>query len=272
MKCASVILALLTICIAGCNCDGNSLVCTFVNASTSSTTGTASGIWSGTDSASGEQLTGLINANGLADFMRSDGVQFIGTAQTSGTTLDIALDGYTQYGYEFSDGSTFGTGTFSGTFSSGSTISGSLQFTTEDNSTLTSTWSLTFDSLYNTASSLETISGTYTDDIAAVSDGVDPLSGSSVTISSSGALYAQGSTDGCVANGTITVTNASYDLYQVSYTFANCAGSYAVLNDVQFTGLVELNTRASPEAMIIAATGEATTGAYYGIVSDLSAD
>lgn len=271
MRCVHTILALLMICIAGCNCDGNSLVCTFVNASTSATTGTAAGIWSGTDSESGLQLTGFINANGQADFIRSDGVQFVGTAQVNGTGLDIALNGYTQYGYQFSDGSTFGTGTLSATFSSGSTISGTLEFTTADNTTIDGSWSLTFNSLYNTASSLDTIGGTYTDNLAAVSDGLDPLAGSSVTISSSGVLYAQGSTDDCVANGTITVTNASYDLYQVSYTFANCSGSYTVLNGVSFTGLAELNTSAAPAVMVIAVTGESTTGAYYGIVSDMSA-
>ncbi len=270
MKCVHTILALSMICIAGCNCTGNSLACSFVKASTSSTTGTAAGIWSGTDSESGLQLTGLINANGQADFIRSDGVQFVGTAQVTGTTLDIALDGYTQYDYQFSDGSTFGTGTFSGTFDSGSTISGSLQFTTEDTTTISSSWSLTFASLYNTASSLGTVSGTYTDHLAAVSDGLDPLSGSSVTISSSGVLYAQGSTDGCVANGTVTVTNASYDLYQVSYTLGDCSGSYAALDGVPFTGMAELNTNESPDQIIIAVTGEGTTGAYYGIVSDLS--
>ncbi len=261
--------ALLLTCIAGCNCQGK-LACTFLDASASTTTGTAAGIWTGTDSVSGLQLTGFINADGQADVIRSDGVQFVGTAQVSGTALTITLNGYTQYDYQFSDGSTFGTGTFSGTFSSGSTISGTLQFTTADDTGISSTWSLTFDSLYNTASSLSAVSGTYTDNLAGVSDGLDPLSGSSVTISSSGVLYAQGSTDGCVANGTISVTNASYDLYQVSYTFADCSGSYAVLNGVQFSGLAELNTDASPQEIVLAVTGESTTAAYYGIVSDLS--
>ena len=118
----------LVACLAGCNCEHNQLVCTFENSSTS-TTGSAAGIWTGTDSASGLELTGFISANGQADFIRSDGVQFVGTAQVSGTTLEIALDGYTQFGYEFPDGSSFGIGTFSGTYSNASSISGGLQFT-----------------------------------------------------------------------------------------------------------------------------------------------
>ncbi len=264
------LLVLLTVGVAGCNCDGNS-VCTLLTSSASTTTATtsAAGIWTGTDSATGLELTGFINANGQADFIRSDGAQFVGTAQLSNTALDLALAGYTQYGYQFSDGSTTGTGTFSGTFSSGSSISGSLQFATADGTTVDSTWSLTFESLYDTASSLTAISGTYTDRLAAVSNGIDPMSGSSVSISSAGVLYAQGSTDDCVVNGTVTVVNASYDLYQVSYTYANCSGSAAVLNGIEFTGMAEPNPNVSPGELIIAVTG-AGTSADYGIVSELT--
>lgn len=268
----TAVLSLLLVCLAGCNCEGNVLCTKFTSASTtsSSTTGSAAGIWTGTDSATNLELTGYVDANGNADFIRSDGVQFIGTAEVSGTTLDIALSGYTQFGYEFSDGSSFGTGSFSGTFTAGSTISGTVDFTTADDTTIDSSWSLTFDSLYSTASSLDTIGGSYTDNLAAVSDGVDPLSGASLTISSAGVLYAQGSADGCVANGTVTVISASADLYQVSYTLANCTGAQAVLNDASFSGLAELNTDASPLALVIAVTGESSSGTYYGIVSEVS--
>lgn len=266
------VLPLLTLCIAGCNCDGNVLCTKFNSASTSTstTTGSAAGIWTGTDSATNLELTGYIGANGQADFIRSDGVQFVGTAQVSGTTLNIALNGYTQYGYSFSDGAVFGTGSFSGTFASGSTLSGSVDFTTADDTSIDSSWSLTFDALYNTASSLDTVSGTYTDNLAAVTDGLDPLSQASLTISSSGVLFAQASVNDCVANGTVTVVSASADLYQVSYTLANCTGSSAVLNGVSFSGLAELNAGASPAALILAVTGASSSGVDYGIVSELS--
>lgn len=273
------LLLLAILCTAGCNCEGDRL-CLYLNSTTSTgtTTSTASaaGIWSGIDSATGLELNGFISSAGQADFIRSDGVQFVGTAQVSGTTVQMAINGYTQFGYQFSDGSTSGTGTFSGTLSSGSssdssnTISGTLQFTTASNTATTSTWSLTFNSLYNSASSLAAIGGTYTDHLAAVSDGIDPLSGASVTISSTGALYGQGSTDDCVLNGSASVIDSSSDLYAISYTLESCSGSEAVLNGVQFSGLAERNTSTSPAAIVVAVTGQSQTGLYYGIVSDWS--
>jgi len=273
MKCVGPLRALLMLCTAGCSCDGDK-VCALLTSSktttpaTTSTAGSAAGIWTGTDSANGLQLTGLINVNGQADFIRSDGIQLVGTASVSGTTLNIPLNGYPQFALQFRDGSTSGTGTFTGTVNSDSTISGALQFTTASNTAITGNWSLTFNSLYNTASSLATISGTYTGGPPLVSSGSDPLSGSSVTISTSGVLYAQGATNACVANGTLAVTNASYNLYEVSYSLANCSGSYAVLNGVQFTGMAELNSL-SPKKLLIAVTSQGTPA--YALVSQLAA-
>ena len=91
-----------------------------------------------------------------------------------------------------------------------------------------------------------------------------------MTISSSGVLYAQGSQDACVASGTVSVIDASYDLYQVTYSLGNCSGSYAALNGVQFRGLAELNTQGAPSELVIAVTGQSSSGTPYGIVSDLS--
>lgn len=273
MKHLHAILAPLILCAAGCNCSSNDTLCNLWNSSSTTTTGTtgsAAGIWVGTDSSDGLQLTGYINVDGQANFYRSDGVQFVGTAQVNGTTLTIPVVGYTQFGSAFPDGSTSGSGTFTGTVSSSSTISGSLPFTTADGTAISYSWSLTFNSLYNNGSALTTISGTYSDGAALVNSGLDPLSGSSVTVSSAGVLFGQGSSNDCVLNGTITVTDGSYNLYQVSYTLANCTGTYAALNNVQFSGQAEFDTSTSPGRLIIVVTGTSTS-ANYGIVSQLDA-
>ncbi len=96
MKYLDAMLALLVLCSAGCNCNGDTL-CTLLNSSaTTSTAGSAAGIWTGSDSTTGLQLTGLINANGQANFIRSDSIQrnFLEQHAVSNTTLQIPLTGY----------------------------------------------------------------------------------------------------------------------------------------------------------------------------------
>ena len=124
------------------------------SSSGSGSTASPAGIWTGSDSATGLSLTALINSSNQADVIRADGVQFIGTAQASGSDLAIAVDGYTEFGGGFTDGSTKGVGTFSGSFTAEGSISGTLNFTTSANAQSSSTWSLGFDSLYDTASAL----------------------------------------------------------------------------------------------------------------------
>lgn len=251
--------------LSGCNTDGLS---TLDSSSSSSSSGVASaaGIWTGTDSATGLAITGFIDASGQADFILSNGVQFTGAVQVAGTSVAMSLDGHTQFGAQFSDGTTYGVGTFSGTLSSGSSLAGTLTFTTTGNSMTSSDWSLTFSSLYDTSSALTSVGGTYTESSSAVTQGLDPLSGASVSISSTGMLSGQNSTNGCVLNGTISNSNPSYDVYQVSYTYASCTGSYSVLNGVQFTGLADYNPNVSPSEIVIGATGQNGSGTYYGLV------
>jgi hypothetical protein len=261
------LIAALT-CVGGCNTNGLSAVDD--SSSSSSSTATAAGIWTGIDSATGLQMVGFVDSSGQADFILSNGIQFTGTAQVAGTSVAMSIDGYPQFGAEFSDGSTSGVGTFNGTLTSGSSITGTLTFTTIADSVTTSTWTLTFSSLYNMSSPVSAVSGTFTESTSAVSQGLDPLSGASVSISATGALSGQSSTSGCALNGTISNSNTSYDVYQVSYTYENCTGSYAVLNGIQFTGLGYYNPNVSPPEITIGVTGVNTSGAYYGLVLALS--
>ena len=261
----SALLAALTL--AACNGDDQDI--SLAGSSTSSS-GTAAGIWTGIDSATGLSMIGYVDAGGQADFILANGVQYVGTAQVAGGTLAMTLDGYPQFGAAFSDGSTYGVGTFNGTVVPTSSISGTLSFTTSDDTSTSSTWSLTFNSLYDTAGTLSAISGNYTDNTGATDSGLDPLSGASITISSNGAVYGQGSSNGCVLNGTLSNANASYDVYQLSYNYADCTGSYAVLNGVAFTGLANFNSSASPGSVTMAVTAQTSSGVYYGVVLGLN--
>lgn len=239
------------------------------SSSSSSAVTSAAGIWSGTDSATGLSMIGFVDSSGQGDFVLSNGVQFTGAVQVAGTSVAMGLDGYTQFGAQFSDGSTSGVGTFSGTVSAGSSITGTLTFTTAGNSMTTSSWSLTFSSLYDTSSPVSAVDGTYTDSGTAVTQGLDPLTGATVSIAS-GALSGQSSTTGCALNGTISNSNASYDVYQVSYTYASCTGTYAALNGVQFTGLAYSNPNESPAQIVIGVVGQNGSGTDYGLVLALS--
>lgn len=215
----------------------------------------ATGIWGGTDSVTGLSVAGYIDPAGEAVFIRADGVQFAGATQVSGDTLVAAVVAYANFGSTFNDGSTYGLGTLNGTVATGSTLRLSLSFTTNAGTAQTGSWSLTFSTLTNSGSSLNTISANYT----------DTASGSVISISGNGVMTGQNPANSCVVNGTITIINSSYDIYQVSLRYENCTGSYAVLNGLQLTGLAVLNPNSSPTQLTISVAG-ASSGGKFGLV------
>jgi hypothetical protein len=252
-------IGLAAVLIAGCN--GSSLDGS--DTSTTPTNASATGVWSGTDSVSGLSITALINSAGQADFIRSDGVQFVGSVQVSGTAIAGTLDVYANFGSAFGDGSTHGLGTLSGSVSSGGSMTANVAFTTDGGTSVSGAWSLSFDTLSSSGSSLAAISGNYT----------DGTTGAVVSISGSGQMHSQDANTGCVLNGTVSTTAASVDVYQVAYSYESCSGSPAVLNGVPFTGLAVLNAGASPVQVIIGVSGQSTPQSStvdYGLVSYLN--
>jgi len=194
------------------------------------------GIWAGTDSISGLQVNGIVDEAGEFSFIRTDGVQYFGTLTVSGSSVSANLQVVPEWSTTFSDGSTHGAGTLSGTVVARSGISANVQFTTSKGTASSGTLTLHFVSLYNTGSSLAAISGNYT----------DPSTGDTVSVSSSGVIFEQQPSIGCVTNGNVSIIDASYDAYSLSFKVASCTGAFAVLNGAQFSGLVSLNTNASP--------------------------
>ena len=219
----------------------------------------AAGVWSGSDSVSGLGVTALINSAGQATFIRSDGVQFVGTVQVSGSTLTVAVDGYTDFGNTFSDGSTYGTGTVNGTITTGSSISATLAFTANGGTAVSGTWSLNYQSQSTNASSTSAISGNYT----------DASTNAVLSINANGVMNSQNPANGCVLNGSVSTNDTTTNIYEVTYSYGNCSGNYAVLNGVQFTGLATVTTSASAPQLTMAVTG-ASSSAQYGIVSNLT--
>ncbi len=217
------------------------------------------GIWSGADSDSPLQVTGIIDESGSLRFIRADGVQYVGTAMTSGNSISANFDAYTPFGSTFADGSTHETGTLTGSIDARVSITASTQSMTDKGTVSKGTLALTFNPLYNQASSLAVIAGNY----------AEAGSGTAVSIDAGGAIFSQDANTGCVVNGTATIVDASYDAYAVLATYASCTGAAAVLNGITFSGLATLDTSVSPMQLIAGVTGSGG-GVTYAIVFTLT--
>jgi hypothetical protein len=212
----------------------------------------ATGIWQGTDLVTGTSVTGYIDSANNAVFIRGDGVQFVGPTQLSGDTVIAAVIGYASFPATFTDGSNYGLGTLNGTVATGSTLQLILSFTTNGGTAETGSWSLTYSALSSSGSSLGTLSANYT----------DTASGSVLSINGNGVMTGQNPANSCVLNGTATIIDSTYDIYQVALTYESCTGSYAVLNGVQLTGLAVLDPNTSPTQLTIEVAGASTTGKF----------
>ncbi len=235
------------------------------------TTATANpqGIWTGTDAVSGLTLTGFINGDGAAAFIRSDGTLYTGMVTISENTVSGALDGYSPIGTTFPDGTNFGLGTFGGTVVTASSLDANWNFTTVESMTTNNIWSLSFDPIFDKASSLTAIAGTYTD-----SEAHSPTNGATVTISATGAISGTSSTTGCALTGQVTVNLPANDVYQITLSYQSCSDT--VLNGIQFTGLGIVNSSVTPSEVLIGVSGEASNQTdpnklYFGVVMQLTA-
>lgn len=213
------------------------------------TTASPGGIWAGTDSATGLQVRGIVDESGQFHFIRSDLAQYVGTTSTMGNAVSANFEGFSQVGTTFDDGSTHGSGMLTGTVVERSTLALSYQFTTDDGTASNGTLNLSYNSLYDVDSSLSAISGNYT----------DTSSGATVSVSGSGAITSQDAATLCVVNGQVSIINATYNAYAVTYEYSNCTGASAALNGVQFSGLATLNNGSDPVQAIIAVTGQVGT-------------
>jgi hypothetical protein len=217
------------------------------------------GIWRGTESVSGLQVTGLVDESGNFHFLRGDGVQYVGATTVSGQSLTANLEGFVPLGFAFPDGSRHGTGSITATLQARKTITATTRFQTDSGSVSNGTLNLTFDTLYNRASSLTTLSGNFT----------NPANNVVVTVGSNGTLFSQDPASGCVLNGNVSVINASYNAYRVQYDYANCVGQASALNGVQFSGLATLDNTVVPERIILGVTGQ-SGNVKYSVVLQLN--
>jgi hypothetical protein len=175
---------------------------------------------------------------------------------TSGDAIVANLDGVTELGKSFSDGSTHGVGTLTGNVSAGKEIDFEAEFTTDAGTGAHILASLKSDAAYYESSSLTILAGNY----------VDEVTGTVVSIDSGGDIFAQDVTTGCVVNGQASIIEAPYNMYRVQVSYASCQGTASALNGMTFTGLGVLGDTLSPQELIAAVTGNSDGVGKYSII------
>jgi hypothetical protein len=211
------------------------------------------GLWQGSVTVAGatQDIFGLISETRQFQFFQADGVQYFGTLSVTGTKVTASFTGVPSAGTTFTDGSVQGTGTLTGTVQDRTTITFTAAFTTANNTMTNASVTIQYDHSYDADSALATVAGNYT---ATVNPGADALS-----ISAAGVLFYQEPTTGCTANGTVTLIDAAYDLYNVEFTFATCVAPFDAQNGLHLSGLMTIDSTANP--ILIALAMHGTSGA-----------
>jgi hypothetical protein len=219
----------------------------------------AGGIWEGTDPIAGLELIGVVTETGEARFIRADGLQSFGNASVSGTSISGSYTGLLPFGFMFFDGSTCGTGTFSGTVRERQSITATFNFKTSSGASDSGSGTFNYNALYDRDSSLATIAGNY----------LDPDTGAVINVNSNGVIFSQDAVTGCVLNGQVSIIDSRYNVYRVEYQFESCEGFQVYLNGTTATGIGVLDNTVDPERAVIGVTNAtaryALTGAYSRI-------
>jgi hypothetical protein len=131
----------------------------------------------------------------------------------------------------YDDGATWGNVDVSGSVGADSTLTLSAQYTTSLGTSIPGTMSaMNFDTLYQQASSLSQVAGTWTSQ-----------NGSTLSVNSNGMVSSQDSATGCVVNGQISLVDSSYDAFAVTMTYSGCLESSSTLNGLTATGLAAVD-------------------------------
>lgn len=176
----------------------------------------AGGIWEGTITTSGgsaKAFRGLVTEDGEFGVVVSNQVGFlaIGQGDTQGNDrFQATATAFASSGSTLPDGSTRATGTFQGTFITGSRLSGTYSVGGE-----TGSFDLRYQSLYDRLPSLAALSGVWT---LAQAPGSPPVT---MAINSNGDLTLSTSS-GCTANGRFVIVDPEFNAYRSSGTFGNC--------------------------------------------------
>jgi len=228
------------------------------------------GIWLGTDSLTKSKVTGIATEDGTVVFLLEDGRQYYGKFDVSPPVdppSDIAdmlskilyapLDGGMPIGLAFADGSTYGAGSINSSYSPRLSINAGINFMTAAGTSLPeANVNFTFSKMYYNGSSLADIAGNYT----------SAADKSVVNINSNGTVFSQSPSTGCVVNGLVKIISATYNAYDISYSFSSCTGQFAFLNGTTAVGLGMMDRTTEPRVLRVGLHSDAAhyviSGAY----------
>ena len=199
---------------------------------TDAETASIGGVWFGTitySDNSQESIAGIVSETGKARFETSSGTQTSSNFAVTGRTFSGPFTGYAPDGQVFlSSGTQIVQGSLSGSFVPKSSVNGSsfVQGVAE------STFTLSYDNIYERTSSLEKLADTYSSQ-----NGNYSLS---VNVDDTGVVSGSDS-DGCVYSGSVSIIDSRYNAYDLAVTIANC-GPYSGAYDGLATLADDLGT------------------------------
>lgn len=227
---------------------------------TPAVTSLADGLWSGdyTSGGSTSQLVGAISPSGQSIFVNTSAktqgtspgrlYTFPNMTLSGGTQIDGTLRHYTQQGLTSSnDVSNVIDETYTGSLTQHSSLNGTF--------TAGGDFTFALDSIYNTAISLATLSGSYK---GKADDGAT----AGVDISSDGSFKAgitySGSTQSCIITGTLTPTDGKHDLFTATASVSGCSSGnlqgLAFVGDTSahslFLGLIRADSGANGTVIV----------------------
>lgn len=223
-----------------------------VGSDTATTASSIGGIWDGVvtySDSSQEGIVGIVTESGEGVFLSDDGGLTFGNISKSGTSFSGSFTGYAPSGSVFNaNGQAVISGTIDGSFSERSR----LNIRSFYQGTQASTSAYAYDRTYERPSSISKISNTYFYS--------EPGYSESITISSVGDISGSNS-DGCVYSGSVSIIDSRFNVYDVSFSVANC-GAYGGV----FNGLATLVDDVNTDDLLIFAGengGYAVAGYFW---------
>ncbi len=214
------------------------------------------GVWEGTDS-DGTEIVALSTDSGRFHWLAETGDQGFGTGSVSGSAVTLNYTLVAPLDFTLFDGSASATCSGIGTIEERQTLAITVDCTTSLGGTLSTSVSLTYNSLFDRDSALSVIAGIYEDE------------GLVFNINADGVIFEQDPVFGCVLGGQVSIIDPNFNAYDVSLSVSNCVGQASILNGSTFTGLAILDDTELPEVLFAALTG-AVGVSTFAIVFDIS--